>query len=54
MSKPWRIFLVEEDENLNQNIVNSLSKDGYTVQSVASTKDAVRILWTSAGVSGRL
>src|SRR5947209_9527268 len=46
MSKPWRIFLVEEDENLNQNIVNSLSKDGYTVQSVASTKDAVRILWT--------
>src|SRR5438067_10296139 len=46
MSKPWRIFVVEEDENLNQNIVNLLSKDGYTVQSVASTTAAVRILWT--------
>ena len=46
MSKPWRVFVVEEDESLNQNIVNSLSKDGYTVRSVTSTKDALRILWT--------
>jgi DNA-binding response OmpR family regulator/predicted regulator of Ras-like GTPase activity (Roadblock/LC7/MglB family) len=46
MSKPWRVFVVEEDESLNQNIVNSLSKDGHTVRSVTSTKDALRILWT--------
>ncbi len=45
MSKPWRIFVVEEDEKLNQNIVNVLSKDGYTLQSVTSTTDAVRTLW---------
>ena len=46
MSKSWRIFVVEEDEHLNQNIVKVLSKDGYTVQGVASTAEAVRTLWT--------
>lgn len=46
MSTPWRIFVVEEDENLNQNIVNSLDKDGYSVQRVTSMAEAVRTLWT--------
>jgi len=46
MTDVWRIFVVEDDENLNQNIVNALRKDGYVVQSVSNGADAVRVLWT--------
>ena len=45
MSDIWRIFLVEGDEALNRNIVNSLRKDGYIVQGVTNGSDAVRVLW---------
>src|SRR2546430_11458357 len=46
MTDVWRIFVVEDDENLNQNIVNALRKDGYVVQSVSNGADAVRALWS--------
>ncbi|HEY4388526.1 MAG TPA: response regulator, partial [Ktedonobacteraceae bacterium] len=46
MSDVWRIFVVESDESLSQNIVNSLRKDGYEVQGVLSGADAVRVLWS--------
>ncbi|MBV9710813.1 MAG: response regulator [Ktedonobacteraceae bacterium] len=46
MSDIWRIFVVEGDEALNHNIVNSLRKDGYIVQSVVNGADAVHILWS--------
>jgi DNA-binding response OmpR family regulator/predicted regulator of Ras-like GTPase activity (Roadblock/LC7/MglB family) len=45
MSSLWRIFVVEEDERLNRNIVNMLSQDGYHVQGVTSIAEAVRTLW---------
>ncbi len=46
MSDVWRIFVVEGEEALNHNIVNSLRKDGYIVQSVINGADAVHILWS--------
>lgn len=46
MTDVWRIFVVEDDETLNQNIVNALRKDGYVVQSVSNGADAVRVLWS--------
>lgn len=46
MSDVWRIFVVEGDENLNLNMVNTLRKDGYVVQGVLNGADAVRVLWT--------
>jgi DNA-binding response OmpR family regulator/predicted regulator of Ras-like GTPase activity (Roadblock/LC7/MglB family) len=46
MADVWRIFVVEDDETLNQNIVNALRKDGYLVQSVSNGADAVRVLWS--------
>jgi len=46
MSEVWRIFVVEGDESMNRNIVNSLRKDGYDVQGVFSGPDAVRVLWS--------
>jgi DNA-binding response OmpR family regulator/predicted regulator of Ras-like GTPase activity (Roadblock/LC7/MglB family) len=46
MADVWRIFVVEDDENLNQSIVNALRKDGYIVQSVSNGADAVRVLWS--------
>src|ERR1051326_9525052 len=46
MSNVSRIFVVEGDENLNRNIVNTLHKDGYDVRGVVSGADAVRILWS--------
>lgn len=46
MAESWRIFLVEDDEALNQTIVNSLRKDGYTIQGVKTAADAMRILWS--------
>ncbi len=45
MSDVWRIFVVEDDEALNHNVINSLRKDGYIVQGVTNGADAVRILW---------
>ncbi len=46
MSDVWRIFVVEGEETLNHNIVNSLRKDGYIVQGVMNGADAVHILWS--------
>ncbi|MBA2392063.1 MAG: response regulator [Ktedonobacteraceae bacterium] len=46
MSDVWRIFVVEADEALNHNIVNSLRKDGYIVQGVMNGADAIHILWS--------
>src|SRR5437762_9642737 len=42
----WRILVVEDDENLNLSIVNSLRKDGYFVQGTRSGAEAIRILWS--------
>src|SRR2546421_314419 len=42
----WRILVVEDDENLNLSIVNSLRKDGYFVQGTTSGAEAIRILWS--------
>jgi DNA-binding response OmpR family regulator/predicted regulator of Ras-like GTPase activity (Roadblock/LC7/MglB family) len=46
MSELWRILLVEDDDNLNQSIVNSLRKDGYLVQGVRSGAEAIRLVWS--------
>jgi len=46
MSELWRILLVEDDDNLNQSIVNSLRKDGYFVQGVRSGAEAIRLVWS--------
>src|SRR5215471_9934069 len=46
MSDVWRIFVVESDISLNQNLVNSLRKDGYVVQGAVSSADAMRTLWS--------
>jgi len=45
MSQQQRILVVEGDEYLNQGIVNSLLKDGYSVQGVLTGAEAIRILW---------
>ncbi|MBA2682269.1 MAG: response regulator, partial [Ktedonobacteraceae bacterium] len=44
MSDQWRILVVEDEEDLNRSIVNSLRKDGYLVQGVASGAEAIRAL----------
>lgn len=46
MAESWRIFIVEDEEVLNQNIVNSLRKDGYRVQGATTTAEAMRRLWS--------
>jgi len=46
MSKHWHILVVQDDEHLNGNIVNSLQKDGYFVQGVTSGAEAIRLLWS--------
>jgi DNA-binding response OmpR family regulator/predicted regulator of Ras-like GTPase activity (Roadblock/LC7/MglB family) len=46
MSEQWRILVVEDDERLNQNIVNTLSIDGYVVKGTTSGSAVIRILWT--------
>ncbi|MBV9689422.1 MAG: response regulator [Ktedonobacteraceae bacterium] len=43
MSKQWRIFVVEDDENLNRAIVTSL-KENYIVKSAISIAEAASIL----------
>ena len=45
MSDQMRILVVEDDEQLNQGIVNSLRKDGYFVQGVRSGAEAIRVAW---------
>lgn len=45
MSDQMRILVVEDDEQLNQGIVNSLRKDGYVVQGVRSGAEAIRMVW---------
>src|SRR3989440_4876883 len=42
----WRILVVEDDENLNLSIANSLRKDGYVVQGTRSGAEAIRIVWS--------
>ena len=46
MSDQWRILVVEDEENLNWSIVNSLRKDGYFVRGVMNGAEALRILWS--------
>jgi DNA-binding response OmpR family regulator/predicted regulator of Ras-like GTPase activity (Roadblock/LC7/MglB family) len=43
MSKQWRIFVVEDDKNLNRNIVNAL-RENYIVKSTMSIAGAASIL----------
>ncbi len=45
MAEQWRIFVVEDEESLNRNIVSSLRKDGYIVNGATNGRDAVRTLW---------
>ncbi len=46
MTEQWRILVVEDDDALNQNIVNTLRKDGYLVQGVKSGAETIRVLWS--------
>lgn len=46
MSEQWRILVVEDDEQINLSIVNSLRKDGYLIQGVRSGAEAIRMLWS--------
>lgn len=46
MSDQWHILVVENEESLNWSTVDSLRRDGYSVQSVKSGAEAVRTLWT--------
>lgn len=48
MTDVWRILVVEADESLNRNMVNTLRKDGYVVRSAVNGADAVRALWSEA------
>lgn len=45
MAEQWRLLVVEGEENLNWNIVNTLQKDGYIVLGVTGGAEAIRILW---------
>ncbi|HEY7415329.1 MAG TPA: response regulator, partial [Ktedonobacteraceae bacterium] len=46
MSNLRRIFVVENNEFFNRNVVNALQKEGYIVQSTLNGADAVRLLWS--------
>ncbi|MEO7022066.1 MAG: response regulator [Ktedonobacteraceae bacterium] len=46
MAEQWRILVIEGEENLNWNMVNSLQKDGYIVRGVTSGGEAIRLLWS--------
>ena len=46
MAEQWRILVVEGEENLNWNIVNSLQKDGYSMLGVTGGAEAIRTLWS--------
>lgn len=46
MAEQWRILVIESEEQLNRNVVNSLQKDGYIVRGVTSGAEAIRLLWS--------
>ncbi len=46
MSDVWRICVIEGDASLNQTLVNALRNDGYAVQGVVNSSDAMRNLWS--------
>src|SRR5579885_1024002 len=46
MAEQRCIFVVEGEENLNWNIVNTLQKDGYIVLGVTGGAEAIRTLWS--------
>lgn len=46
MAEQWRILVIESEEHLNRNMVNSLQKDGYIVRGVVSGGEAIRLLWS--------
>jgi DNA-binding response OmpR family regulator len=46
MAEQWRLLVVEGEENLSSNIVNSLQKDAYVVQCVKTETEAIRLLWS--------
>jgi DNA-binding response OmpR family regulator len=46
MLNVWRICVIEDDVPLNQKLVNALREEGYTVQGVMNSTDAVRTLWS--------
>ena len=46
MAEQRRILVVEGEESLNWNIVNSLQKDGYIVLGVTGGAEAIRTLWS--------
>ena len=48
MAKQWRILIIEGEEQLNWNMVNSLQKDGYSVRGVTGGSEAIRLLWGEA------
>lgn len=37
---PWRVLVVDDEENLNWSLVNSLRKDGYTADGALTGEDA--------------
>src|SRR5260370_23174130 len=41
---PWRVLVVDDEENLNWSLVNSLRKEGYTTDGALSGEDALRRL----------
>lgn len=45
MSSISRIFVIEDDEHIGQQLVNALRNDGYGVWGVTNGGDAVRALW---------
>jgi len=44
---PWRVLVVDDEENLNWSLVNSLRKEGYTTDGALSGEDALRRLETT-------
>jgi len=44
--RPWRVLVVEDEENLNWSIVTSLRKEHYDVEGTRSAEEAIRFLWT--------
>ncbi len=46
-SGPWRVLVVDDEENLNWSLVNSLRKEGYTTDGALSGEDALRRLETT-------
>ena len=38
---PWRVLVVDDEENLNWSLVNSLRKDGYAADGALTGEDAL-------------